>query len=48
MGEPLKRTVSTVLQMLKQRVARKMRRGKKKMKESQLAFAFHESEPRAF
>jgi putative transposase len=48
MGEPVKRTVSTVLQMLKQRVARKMRQGEKKAPRSQLAGAFDETEPRAF
>jgi len=47
MSEPAKRMVSTVLQMLKQRVARKMRR-KRKTAENQLAFAFDEPESRAF
>ena len=48
MGEPVKRSLSTVLQMLKQRVARKMRQGRKKAVRSQLAFPFDETEPRAF
>jgi putative transposase len=48
MGEPVKGTVSTVLQMLKQRVARKMRRGKKEAAESRTAVALDEPEPRAF
>lgn len=47
-SEPMKGTVSTVLQMLKQRVARKMRR--RKPRPGQMAFAFERGEPerRAF
>jgi len=47
MSEPVRRTVSTVLQTLKQRVARKMR-GERKTAENQLAFAFDEPESRPF
>jgi putative transposase len=53
MGEPVERTVSTVLQMLKQRVARKMRQGERQDPPSKTeggapASAFDETEPRAF
>jgi len=40
MNEPSKGTVSTALQMLKQRVSRKMRKRKKRGREGQLALAF--------
>jgi len=40
MSEPPKGTVSTALQMLKQRVSRKMRKRKKRGREGQLALAF--------
>jgi putative transposase len=40
MGEPAKGTVSTALQMLKQRVSRTMRKRKKRGREGQLTFAF--------
>ena len=42
MSEPRKGTVSTVLQMLKQRVARKMRKGSKKKFDGQMEFAFED------
>ena len=47
---PRKGTPSTVLQMLKQRMARKLRKGKKIVGSGQLAFGFarEEAEPRAF
>jgi len=50
MSEPGKGTVSTVLQMLKQRVARKMRKRRKRAREGQMAFAFESDGPtsRAF
>ena len=41
MSEPRKGTVSTALQMLKQRVSRKLRKRKKRRPEGQLAFGFH-------
>ena len=49
-SEPRKGTPSTVLQMLKQRMARKLRKGKKIASSGQLAFGFtrEEAEPRAF
>ncbi len=49
-SEPEKGTVSTVLQMLKQRVARKMRSRWTKAQPGQMAFPFErdESPPRAF
>src|SRR5947207_12217918 len=49
-SEPRKGTPSTVLQMLKQRMARKLRRRKKIAGSGQLAFGFtrEEGEPRAF
>src|SRR4029077_4988534 len=40
MSEPAKGTVSKALQMLKQRVSRKMRKRKKRWREGQLALAF--------
>ncbi|HXL20843.1 MAG TPA: transposase [Candidatus Dormibacteraeota bacterium] len=40
MSEPAKGTVSTALQMLKQRVSRKMRKRKRRGREGQLAFVF--------
>jgi putative transposase len=40
MSEPERGTVSTVLQMLKQRVAREMRRRNRRPREGQMAFAF--------
>jgi putative transposase len=40
MSEPAKGTVSKALQMLKQRVSRKMRKRKKRGREGQLTFAF--------
>jgi putative transposase len=40
MSEPAKGTVSTALQVLKQRVSRRMRRRKKRGREGQLALAF--------
>ena len=50
MSEPRKGTPSTVLQMLKQRMARNVRRRKKIVGNGQLAFGFtrEEAEPRAF
>ncbi|HYA98175.1 MAG TPA: transposase [Methylomirabilota bacterium] len=48
MSEPGKGSVSTVLQMLKQRVARKMRRGKPRAGQMALAFAPKYLETRAF
>lgn len=42
MSEPAKGTVSTVLQMLKQRVARKMRKGSKRKRIGQMEFAFED------
>src|ERR1700761_8590412 len=47
-SEPIECTVSTVLQMLKQRVARKMRRETKKGPDGGLALAFDEYKLRAF
>ena len=49
-SEPRKGTPSTVLQMLKQRMARNVRRRKKIVGNGQLAFGFtrEEAEPRAF
>jgi putative transposase len=47
-GEPVKRTVSTVLQMLKQRVARKMRRENTSAARGLLAFALDNPAPQAF
>ena len=40
LGEPKKGTLSTVLQMLKQRVSRKMRAGKHRAPKGQLRMAF--------
>jgi len=48
MSEPAQGTVSTVLQMLKQRVSRKMRRTKKRGREAQLALGFEGEELRSF
>ena len=49
-SEPRKGTPSTVLQMLKQRMARKLRRRMKIARSGQLVFGFarEETEPRAF
>lgn len=46
--EPVKRTVSTVLQMLKQRVARKMRRVKQDESENEQAFPLEVPALRSF
>jgi len=50
MSEPAKGTVSTALQMLKQRVSRKMRKRKRRGREGQLVLGFDtsEGEPRSF
>jgi REP-associated tyrosine transposase len=50
MSEPKKGTVSTALQILKQRVARKLRTGRRKARHGQMALPFEpdEEQPRAF
>jgi putative transposase len=50
MSEPIQGTVSTALQLLKQRVSRKMRKRKKRMREGQLTLGFdtHGEELRSF
>ncbi len=50
MSEPVKGTVSTALQMVKQRISRKLRKSKRRSAMGQLAFGFsgEDGRPRAF
>src|SRR5271169_1284009 len=47
-GEPRKGTPSTVLQVLKQRVSREMRRKRRRVSKAQMALPFAEGEPKRF